>query len=269
MATWYLQTRNQRASAGRGKAHALYIAGDGLYADKDEVVFVKDYNLPPWAKDGADFFDNADKHERANGRSYRSIVIAIPVEATDTISWAEQTAQEIVGNHAYRLAVHNKDNNPHLHIQLTERASSQTLSPEKYFGRGNPKDRAMNSRTWLDKIKEIYEQNILRIVPLFCRPVTNGLLKVGPQLKRAGKTYEANRQERIKQNLKIKELEAEQRAIANELQRQARAEAISLLDAIRPQAKQEQKEQMPKVEVTPRPTEKINPPSHKRSIKIR
>jgi len=55
MATWYLQTRNQRASAGRGKAHAMYVAGNGLYADKDEVIFVKDYNLPPWAKDGADF----------------------------------------------------------------------------------------------------------------------------------------------------------------------------------------------------------------------
>jgi len=180
-------------------------------------------------------------------------VIAIPLESSDPISWAQQVAQEIVGDHAYRLAVHNKDNNPHLHIQLTERANSQTLPAEKYFGRGNPKDRAMNNKNWLDKIKVIYAQHIRQIVPLFCRPVGSGLLKIGPQLKWAGKTYELKRQERVERNQKIKQLEVEQRDISEELQQQIRAQAVSLLAGIKPHR---QKEQKPTAEIMPSLTEK-------------
>ncbi len=217
MATWYLQTRNQQASKGRGRAHAMYIAGIGRYADKDEVIFVEDYNLPAWAEDACVFFENADKNERANGRSFRSIVFAIPFEVSDTIGWTKAVAQEIAGDHAYRLAIHDKAGNPHAHIQMSERTNSPTLPPEKYFGRGNPKNRAMNGKAWLDGIKKIYERAIKMVAPNFTRPTGGKYLKVGPKLKRAGKKYELARQERIKDNARLKQLETEFALVSEEL----------------------------------------------------
>ncbi len=60
MATFYLRTRTGLACKKAGGRHALYIAGKDRYADKKEVVFVEDKNLPLWAKNADDFFSQAD-----------------------------------------------------------------------------------------------------------------------------------------------------------------------------------------------------------------
>jgi len=267
MATWYLQTRNQRASAGRGRAHAMYIAGMGRYADKDEVIFVGDFNLPEWAEDAGVFFENADKHERANGRSFRSIVFAIPFEVSDMIGWSKSVAQDIVGDHAYRLAVHDKEGNPHAHIQMSERTNSPKLPPEKYFGRGNPKNRSMNGKGWLDAVKSLYERAIKRIVPNFSRPPAGGrFLKIGPKLKRAGEAYERARQERVRQNERIKQLEAEQVRIAEEIKAERRRDAEDLLSYIRPTPKPSKQ---PESTVIEKPLAEENTQGSNRRLKIR
>lgn len=205
MATFYLRTRTSRASAARGAAHASYIAGKDSYAHKDEVIAVIDGNLPTWAKDARHFFEVADSKERLNGRSYRTIIFAIPNEAPDKVIWARQMTKTLIGNrHAYRLAVHDKQNNPHAHLMFTERGrfDAQSLKPDDdeqkmFFSQQNPKDREISKRGWLAKAKELYLKHIRRLCPDYV-PANRFEPKIGPSLKDAGPSYEAKRQERVK-----------------------------------------------------------------------
>ncbi len=199
MATFYLSTRNGKACKGAGSTQSAYIAGEGRYADKAEVKIVIDKNLPHWATDGHDFFQKADLHERANGRSYRSLIFAIPHEAKDKTQWAEDLTAKFLGDkHAYRLAIHDDGHNPHCHLMFTERGRKDDLSPDKYFGRGNPKDRAMNHASWLDRAKETYVSEIRTVAPSYTPSFTKEP-KIGPSMKQAGNTYEINRKKRIEE----------------------------------------------------------------------
>jgi MobA/MobL family len=203
MATFYLRTRTSRASAVRGAAHADYIAGNDRYSHKGEVIAVIDRNLPKWAKDARHFFEVADSKERLNGRSYRTVIFAIPNEASDKIQWAQDYADELLGNrHAYRLAIHDKRNNPHAHLMFTERGKHGALKhrPEQdeqkdYFSQQNPKDRDISKRGWLVKAKELYLRHIRRLCPTYF-PANRFEPKIGPKLKDAGPSYEAKRQSR-------------------------------------------------------------------------
>ena len=199
MATFYLSTRNGKASKGAGSTQSAYIAGEGRYADKAEVKIVIDKHMPQWATDGHDFFQKADLNERANGRSYRSLIFAIPHEAKDKTQWAEDLTAKFLGDkHAYRLAIHDDGHNPHCHLMFTERGRKDDLSPDKYFGRGNPKDRAMNHASWLDRAKETYLAEIRTVAPSYTPSLTKEP-KIGPIMKQAGNTYEANRKKRIEE----------------------------------------------------------------------
>lgn len=211
MATFYLRTRTSRASAARGASHADYIAGNDRYAHKDEVIAVIDCNLPSWAKDARHFFEVADSKERLNGRSFRSVIFAIPNEATDMVRWAQDYAEGLLGNrHAYRLAIHDKPNNPHAHLMFSERGAPNELKQslrqdeqKNYFSQQNPKDREISKRGWLAKAKELYLRHIRRVCPTYF-PANRFEPKIGPTLKNAGASYKAKRQEReaVVQNIR-------------------------------------------------------------------
>jgi co-chaperonin GroES (HSP10) len=152
----------KHGKVGRGKKHALYIAGQGSYAERDDVVFVVDVNMPSWARDGADFFDAADKMERANGRTYTEFEFAIPRGITDPVTYAQAFAIKTLGkNHPYRLAIHDKlasdgGRNVHVHLMFTERKlDGINRDLEHFFLRANAKypDRggAAKDRKWNDK----------------------------------------------------------------------------------------------------------------------
>lgn len=152
----------KHGKVGRGKKHALYIAGQGSYAERDDVVSVADVNMPSWARDGAGFFDAADKMERANGRTYTEFEFAIPRGITDPVAYAREFASKILGkNHPYRLAIHDKlasdgGRNVHAHLMFTERKLDEVERDlEHFFLRANPKypDRggAGKDRKWNDK----------------------------------------------------------------------------------------------------------------------
>jgi MobA/MobL family len=168
MATFYLHTRSGKACENAGRTHSAYIAGEGRYADKTEVKIVIDKHLPQWATDGHDIFQKADLNERANGRSYRSVIFAIPNEAKDKTQWAEDFTEKLLNErHAFRLAIHDDGHNPHCHLMFTERGRKDDLSPDKYFSRSNAKDRAMNHSSWLDKAKETYLEQIRTVAPTY------------------------------------------------------------------------------------------------------
>jgi hypothetical protein len=199
MATFYLRTRSGLACKKAGTNHSAYIAGVGRYADKQEVKTVIDKNLPHWAIDGEDFFQKADLNERANGRSYRSLVFAIPNEAVDKTKWAEDLTAKLLGDrHAYRMAIHEDKNNPHCHLMFTERGRKVDLSPDKYFSRSNAKDRGISQKAWLVQAKETYLSEIRTVAPSYT-PSSTKEPKIGPSMKQAGNTYEVNRKKRIEE----------------------------------------------------------------------
>jgi MobA/MobL family len=200
MATFFLRTRTGKACNGAGKKHVQYISGIGRYKEKGEVKFVIDKNLPSWAKTAQDFFAAADEHERANGRSYRSIVFAIPNEAEDKSEWAiDFTARLIGSDHPCRLAVHLPDDghNPHGHLMFCEREKSEQ-PPEAFFSRKNkknPKFSGSQSNLWLNEAKSDYLTAIRTLCPDYI-PAYSGEQKIGAKLKNAGSEYEKERQER-------------------------------------------------------------------------
>lgn len=137
----------KHGKVGRGKKHAQYIGGQANYADKDDVVFLLDVNMPNWARDGIDFFDAADKLERANGRTYTEFEFAIPREIENPVAYAQKLAIKLLGkNHPYRLAVHDKlasdgGRNTHGHLMFTERKLDRFVRDiDHFFLRANSKD---------------------------------------------------------------------------------------------------------------------------------
>ena len=235
MASFYLRVRNQLASKNRGGGHADYISGQGYYKNKNEVAGVIDKNLPAFAANFKEFLEAADKNERANGRSYRSLIIAIPKEADEKMAWACEYADKLLGDaHAYRLAFHNDEGNPHLHLTFSERPStldSLKFEPWKYFSRQNPKDRAISDRKWLVQAKELYLDHIKTVCPDFSPSKNSGEVKIGPKLAGAGEHYEAGRAEREAQVNELRQLKAEFKDLDLQIQMKQNPQKT---DAVRP-----------------------------------
>ncbi len=154
------------ASAPPSAAHADYIARTGKYGRRGDVVHVEPGNMPEFAQaDARAFWLAADVHERANGRAYTELQIALPRELSDgqRIELAQEAAREFMGaRFAYILAVHNpvakdKIEQPHLHIMFSERVvdeRTRALPEEQFFKRnGAKKDREWNDRTRPEEIR--------------------------------------------------------------------------------------------------------------------
>ena len=254
MASFYLRTQTGLACHGAGKKHSRYISGLDKYAHKKEVKHVVDGNLPSFANDAVEFFDQADKNERANGRSYRSIVFAIPREAKDKLAWAQELTNAMLDNkHTYRLAIHLDDegHNPHAHLQFSERGLIEGETVKDFFSRANPKEKKISgtaSKRWLADMKDVYLGQIKKLVPTYVRPNSKEQ-KIGQ--KREIKTeqdqkYENERQAREQnvQNIRLLSaglaeceaaIEFEKLAIEEAKQKQAKpAEAPKLNGAWKP-----------------------------------
>ena len=150
----------KNGARGNGASHARYIAGEGKFAERDDVAYLEDGNLPDWAKDAEEFFAAADEHERGDytrklknkdgeeytktikGRAYKEMEVAIPREAPDPVKWAKDFARESIGNkHPYRLAVHDKEasdggRNVHMHLMFSTRTmDGHQRDKETFFKR--------------------------------------------------------------------------------------------------------------------------------------
>jgi hypothetical protein len=155
------------SKAPPASAHAQYIAREGQYQRRGGVELAESGNMPEFAKDDPHaFWAAADAHERANGRAYTEVQMALPRELgrEDRHELARQAARELLGDRfAYTLAVHvpvAKDNldQPHMHLMFSERAVDDTtrgLSEERFFKRnGAKKDPAWNARTKPEEVRE-------------------------------------------------------------------------------------------------------------------
>ena len=151
MATYHCSVK----VGGKGKAsgHAAYIAREGRHAERDgyeDLEATGHGNLPAWA-DGqpALFWSAADRHERANGATYREIEIALPRELDPAQRQAlvlDFIRQEIGERHAHQWAIHNPGaalaggEQPHAHLMYSERTlDGIERDPAQYFKRYNAK----------------------------------------------------------------------------------------------------------------------------------
>jgi hypothetical protein len=148
-------------------AHAQYIARDGQYQRRGGVELVESGNMPEFAQaDSHSFWVAADAHERANGRAYTEIQIALPreLEKAQREELAREVTRELMGDRfAYTMAVHvplAKDNidQPHLHLMFSERAvdeQTRELAEDRFFKRnGAKKDPAWNDRNKPEEVRE-------------------------------------------------------------------------------------------------------------------
>ena len=188
MATFHCNASH--GTAGSAGGHCAYIFGVGKYSEKGEVVKTGWGNMPGFAPDGMAFFKAADMHEketkkvknRLTGevetllpRAYQGLTIAIPVEATDPVAWAETLADKIARGQPYAFGVHLKAGNPHLHLMMSQRTPAPGLTPEAFFSRKNKKNREMSSKNWLEDVKKnILLPSIRAVSPGYAPKMTGG-----------------------------------------------------------------------------------------------
>ena len=230
MATDFVKTSSGRSGAN----HAKYIAAEGRYADKSEVVYSEDFNLHKDAKTAVDFFASADKNEAqarsGKGRSYRDLLFALPHELQTkeaAIEYSRAIAKEICGReHAGRLGVHLQEGNWHLHLMFCERKTRNDLPLAENFARGkNNKVRGFASEEWLAEIKEKNLQKILKLAPDYVAP-RRGEKHIGPKLKNAGASYEAGRAAREAKVFKLRADEKELSAVNRAIERLQKPSAL-------------------------------------------
>jgi hypothetical protein len=148
-------------------AHAEYIAREGQYQRRGGVELVESGNMPEFAQaDPQSFWVAADAHERANGRAYTELQLALPreLDKSQREELAREVTRELMGDRfAYTMAIHRplaKDNidQPHMHLMFSERAvTEQTrgIEEERFFKRnGAKKDPAWNDRNKPDEVRE-------------------------------------------------------------------------------------------------------------------
>ena len=169
----------KHASRGQGRsalAHATYIAREGPYAHgrfAEQFVHVEHHNMPPWAQaDPHAFWAAADTHERANGRLYNELEIALPRElsADDRLALARSFIESQIGmEHPCTWALHvsralDGGEQPHVHVMFSARTlDGIARGPDLFFKRANAaeparggaaKDPAWHER---DKVLELRE----------------------------------------------------------------------------------------------------------------
>ena len=143
----------EAGKAGKGGAHAAYIAREGQYANRlergEKLEATEAGNMPAWAQSNPlAFWQAADAYERKNGTTYREMEIALPRElsAAQRIELVREfVRQEIGDRHAYQWALHvptaaDGGEQPHFHLMFSERqVDGIDRDPEQYFKRYNAK----------------------------------------------------------------------------------------------------------------------------------
>lgn len=159
----------------QAKSHAEYLTRQGKHERRrDELEKTWSGNMPAWAKTPGEFWEAADTYERANGRVYTEVVIALPRELSK--DGREKVVndfveKEIGDRFSYTVAIHNPraldgGEQPHAHIMFSIRERDGIERPKQfYFRRANPeepeKGGAKKSREWSrdsrenDRINEI------------------------------------------------------------------------------------------------------------------
>ena len=165
-----------RAGGQSGAAKVAYVLREGKYAGRYDLVVSGHGNLPAWAGgDPRALFAAADLHERANGRLFLEIEVALPNELDETQQHelvrsiaAAVTAPGLpftYAIHAGRPKSAGEPANPHAHILISERVNDGVpRDAEQWFRRANrkrpelggaAKHRDLKERSWVDDTRKL------------------------------------------------------------------------------------------------------------------
>lgn len=156
------------------QTHYEYICRQGSYAhlhDREEdLVYSANGNMPGWAENADQFWEQAELNRRKNGRAYREFRFALQEEFTleENIALVEQLMDDygIRDQHAFSYAIHDKaatfnkeHRNIHCHLMFSEKIfeKDRPLPAEKYFkqyaedANGNAVSGYRNSRQFCPK----------------------------------------------------------------------------------------------------------------------
>ena len=197
MAIFHLSaSTGSKASGQSAGAKAAYIARAGKYRrDRDELVHVESKNMPPWAARGLsersdaaalEYWRAADVHERANGRLFKQVEFALPVELAmgQQVALAQGFARELTasidgGALPYTLAVHaGEEKNPHCHLIISERVNDgiarevgtwfkrAAVKGKDQVAGGARKTEALKPKEWLEAVRETWARFANRALEL-------------------------------------------------------------------------------------------------------
>jgi hypothetical protein len=169
MASYHFAYKHaSRAQGHSAQLHADYIGREGRYGKglyREQFLHAEHHNMPAWARDHPRaFWEAADTYERANGRLYTEMELALPRE----LDQAQQTAlvrafvaEHIGERHPVSWAMHTTHaldggDNPHVHIMFSERTlDGIERAPNVFFKRANTqhpeRGGAMKTRAWQHK----------------------------------------------------------------------------------------------------------------------
>lgn len=176
MAIFHLSFSNGKV--GKGLAHFKYIMGEDRYSYKENEVIYEKHNMPPHIS-AEDFWHSADAYERANGRVYKEIRIALPNGFTkkENQDLLNKFLEKELGNDFYYSAViHDKDSsedeirNVHAHIMVCPRKiDGIERDIKQFFSRYNSKnieeggalkDPYWNKKETLTHFRESWEETL-------------------------------------------------------------------------------------------------------------
>ena len=176
MAIFHLSFSNGKV--GKGLVHFKYIMGEDKYLYKENEVIYEKHNMPPHLS-AEDFWQSADAYERANGRVYKEIRIALPngfskKENQDLLN--KFLEKELGNNFYYSAVIHDKDSsedeirNVHAHIMVCPRKiDGIERDIKQFFSRYNSKnieeggalkDPYWNKKETLTHFRESWEETL-------------------------------------------------------------------------------------------------------------
>ena len=171
-AIYHLHARTGSRSKGQSaRAAAAYIQRAGEYRrdQGNELVYTESRHMPAWAEaEPTTYWDAADLYERANGRLFKRVEVALPLALTETeqrelaVGFAHHLTD---GEHLpYTLAIHaGNGTNPHCHLLISERTNDGLeRAPAQWFKRYNAaaperggarKTEALKPKAWLEEAR--------------------------------------------------------------------------------------------------------------------
>lgn len=145
MASYHFEIKSGKK--GSAWDHARYIAREGKYGTRHDLLAKGDGNMPQWAvHDHALFWKGADQFERANGAAYREFIFALPNELSlqQNLKTVQTAIGALIGDRPYQFAVHGPEGklsgiqNLHVHIMFSDRQPDGLQRPlERTFARYN------------------------------------------------------------------------------------------------------------------------------------
>ena len=124
MAIYHLHASTGSRAGGQSAAAKFnYICREQKYEKgRDDLVYRQYGNMPKWIENKpVEYWKAADIHERANGRLFKEVEVALPKELynEEQIELSKKLAHHLTREEKlpYVLAIHDKDgSNPHCHI---------------------------------------------------------------------------------------------------------------------------------------------------------